>query len=223
MRDRASSNNVAVATLKVLIPALIDIGCFSHTLDLCGDKIKALTLFEFMLSWLSLFSHSPKAKLVWKEIVRVSICSYCPKRWWSKWECMKQVLEYFGDICNFLGNNEEFLTNTRAKLLTFFSDSQKTVLLQLELAVVDFAHFVKATYQLEWSGLFAFKAFDIISAAVAQANFPNCIGNCPGDLVSANKLKEYSRRCIEPSIVYFKERITSSMTIPLAVFKAERL
>ena len=63
MRDRASSNNVAVRTLKILFPSLIDIGCFSHTLDLCGDKIKAPNLFEFMLPWLSLFSHSPKANL----------------------------------------------------------------------------------------------------------------------------------------------------------------
>ncbi len=58
------------------IISLIDIGCFSHTLDLCGDKIKAPNLFEFMLSWLSLFSDSPKAKIVFKELVGVPIHKY---------------------------------------------------------------------------------------------------------------------------------------------------
>ncbi|PFX19546.1 hypothetical protein AWC38_SpisGene16042 [Stylophora pistillata] len=32
-RDRASVNDVAVRTLKILYPNLVDIGCFSHTLD----------------------------------------------------------------------------------------------------------------------------------------------------------------------------------------------
>ena len=38
MRDCASSNNVAVTILKVVFPQLLDVGCFSHTLDHVGDK-----------------------------------------------------------------------------------------------------------------------------------------------------------------------------------------
>ena len=41
MKDRASSNNIAVTILKVVFPQLLDVGCFSHTLDLVGDKLCA--------------------------------------------------------------------------------------------------------------------------------------------------------------------------------------
>ena len=64
MRDRASCNNVAVRFLKVIFPRLLDVGCFSHTLDLVGDKIRTPNLSDFMLS---LFSHSTKSKILWKE------------------------------------------------------------------------------------------------------------------------------------------------------------
>ena len=37
MRDRASSNGIAMKTLKVLYPNLVDIGCFSHTIDRVGE------------------------------------------------------------------------------------------------------------------------------------------------------------------------------------------
>ncbi len=38
MHDRASVNNVAVRTLKIVFPQLLDIGCFSHTLDHVGEN-----------------------------------------------------------------------------------------------------------------------------------------------------------------------------------------
>ena len=33
MRDGASVNNVAIQTLKIVYPLVIDIRCFSHTID----------------------------------------------------------------------------------------------------------------------------------------------------------------------------------------------
>ena len=39
MRDRASVNDVAIRTLKVVYPALLDVGCFSHTLDLVRSRL----------------------------------------------------------------------------------------------------------------------------------------------------------------------------------------
>ena len=33
MHDRASANGVAMQTIKVLYPNLVDIGCYSHTID----------------------------------------------------------------------------------------------------------------------------------------------------------------------------------------------
>ena len=38
MCDSVSSNGVAMCTLKVIYPSLIDIGCFSHSLDRVGEN-----------------------------------------------------------------------------------------------------------------------------------------------------------------------------------------
>ena len=33
MRDCASTNNVAMCTMNILYPSVLDIGCYSHTID----------------------------------------------------------------------------------------------------------------------------------------------------------------------------------------------
>ena len=38
MRDHAATNNVAIRTLKIVYPTIVDVGCFTHTLDLIGGK-----------------------------------------------------------------------------------------------------------------------------------------------------------------------------------------
>ena len=38
MHDRASINGVAMHTLSIMYPVVMDIGCFLHTLDLVGIK-----------------------------------------------------------------------------------------------------------------------------------------------------------------------------------------
>ena len=37
MHDRASVNDAAMRIVKVIYPNLLDVGCFSHTLDLVGE------------------------------------------------------------------------------------------------------------------------------------------------------------------------------------------
>jgi hypothetical protein len=37
MRDRAAVNNLAMQIVRVVYPSLVDIGCFSYTLDHVGD------------------------------------------------------------------------------------------------------------------------------------------------------------------------------------------
>jgi len=59
MHDRAACNGVALRTLKIVYPQLVDVGCFSHTLDLVGEKFCTPHLSAFTLWWISRFSHSP--------------------------------------------------------------------------------------------------------------------------------------------------------------------
>ena len=47
MQDRVSANNIAVRTVAMLHPEVIDIGCFSHTIDHVGEHFKTPHLHEF--------------------------------------------------------------------------------------------------------------------------------------------------------------------------------
>ena len=105
MHDRASVNTAAMQTLKVVYPYIVDIGYFAHTLDHVGEKFVTPTLSEFIHSWILLFSHSPKTRLLWKSQVGRSMITYSATRWWSKWEVVKMVMLFFGDIEPFLTRN----------------------------------------------------------------------------------------------------------------------
>ena len=47
MHDRASVNSVAMRTVSVLYNNCLDVGCFSHTLDLVGKNMKTFVLDKF--------------------------------------------------------------------------------------------------------------------------------------------------------------------------------
>ncbi len=66
MHDRASVNNVAVRTMKIVFPQLLHIGCFSHTLDHVGENFSTPILDKLVSGWINIFSRSPKTKLVRK-------------------------------------------------------------------------------------------------------------------------------------------------------------
>ncbi len=80
MRDRASTNTVAMQTLKIIYPSVVDIGCFSHTIDHVGERFKTPTLTDFVSLWITLFSHSPKTKLLWKTLTGRSMGTYSSTR-----------------------------------------------------------------------------------------------------------------------------------------------
>ena len=90
MHDRAACNMVALRTLTVVFPKLVDVGCFSHTLDLVRGNFTTPHLSSFMVWWISLFSHSPKSMFLWKEKTGQAYHGYSSTRWWSKFEVMKQ-------------------------------------------------------------------------------------------------------------------------------------
>ena len=100
-KDRTSVNEVAVRTLKIVYPSLLSVGCFSHTIDRVGVHFSTPNLSEFMTSWISLFSHSPKTRILWRDQTGKSMATYSATRWWSRWEVVEQVSIQFGDILPF--------------------------------------------------------------------------------------------------------------------------
>ncbi len=229
MRDRASVNNVAIQTLKIVYPCLLDVGCFSHTLDHVGEKINANVLDEFIKVLVGLFTRSPKAKLAWREATGLPVPAYSSTRWWSKWEVMKHMLVTFADVLPFVENND--LPPSSKKIVDILNDPPKSRKLQMELAItVDFGEpFVKATYRLEGDGSLAFSAYEEIvklQATISAQNFPNA--TAVANKLSSNRptqkqqLINYATECIEPAIVYFKQKFEGDLKPIVTAFKYAR-
>ena len=207
MRDCASANNVAMRIPKVVYPNVLDVGCFSHTLDLVGNYFKLPNLTEFVNYWLLLFSHSVKTRFLWKEQTGRAMATFSHTRWWSKWELMNQLLVQFGDIKPFLLNNTDIGPSTRPKLLAFFEDSQKLQSFKIELAaVIDWGEaFVKATYNLENDGPLAFTCYETIQEVITSIQ----VGNIPNV-----KAVDITNRCSSTTTNYIcQELCGTSITL----------
>jgi hypothetical protein len=232
MHDRAACNMVALRTLTVVFPKLVDVGCFSHTLDLVGGKFTTPHLSSFMVWWISLFSHSPKSMLLWKEKTGQAYHGYSSTRWWSKFEVMKQLMELFGDVQPFLEESTSISPATRGKLLDMLQNPQEKAYLMVELAVtVDAAlPFVKATYVLEGDGPLALSCYETISslnAAARQANYSNLAAVASnlssGDTDMEEHLIDHAKSCVQPGVSYYFQQLSTNMKSPLEAFKAARL
>ena len=128
MRDRASSNNVAIQIMKILYPNCSIFGCYSHTIHHVGERFVTPILTKFGNYWVTLFSHSPKACFLWKCRTGQSIKSYSKTRWWSRWEMFNQMMLYYGDILPFLEDNPDLSPATTMKLKSILSSSKKSSL-----------------------------------------------------------------------------------------------
>lgn len=76
MRDRASVNDCAVRSIRPLYTNLMDIGCFSHTLDHVGGRESRQMTKLFTEHWVAHFSHSCKLRLEWKDLTSMGIRTY---------------------------------------------------------------------------------------------------------------------------------------------------
>ena len=56
MHHRAAANGVAMRIVKVIFLLVVDIGCYSYTLDLVGEKFDLAVLDDLIRLWIS---HSP--------------------------------------------------------------------------------------------------------------------------------------------------------------------
>ena len=67
--------------LKIIYPSVVDIGCFSYTIDHVGEHFNTPTLTDFVSSLIILFSCSPKCKLLWKSQTGRSMKTYSSTSW----------------------------------------------------------------------------------------------------------------------------------------------
>ena len=115
MHDRAACNGVALRTLKIVYPQLVDVGSFSHTKF---SRCKVLHSPSFILHSFDGSVFSLTAHGLWEERTGRAFEGYSATRWWSKYEVMRQLKELFGDVQPFLEIHTEISPATRGKLLS---------------------------------------------------------------------------------------------------------
>ena len=99
MRDGASVNGAAVRNLQEFMPSVMNVLCFSHTLDNVGQHFNTPILDTFGQKWIRLFSVSHKAKLRWKDQTGQAAKSFSETRWWSRWEGSTNSCSCSSAIC----------------------------------------------------------------------------------------------------------------------------
>ena len=82
MRDSASVKQAALDRITFIFPKILNVVCFSHTLDNVGNHLVIPTLVEFGSLWIRMFRHSCKAKLLWKDLTGQTSRSYSETRQW---------------------------------------------------------------------------------------------------------------------------------------------
>ncbi|KAK3737632.1 hypothetical protein QZH41_006457 [Actinostola sp. cb2023] len=232
MKDGASVNKAALQQVKFFFPQLLDVTCFSHTIDNVGKHFEFRVLDTFAQYWVSMFSHSAAVRLAWKTKTGTAMRSYSPTRWWSKWETMKQVLDYFGDVEPFLRENDQLVPATRVHLLEIFNSPADSKDLELELAAfVDGGnHFVSATYYLEGDGPLVFSCYErlaTVSHSVALANYPNVEGvarrQANGNVPVFNQLVARAKACINPGLQFYQRKVSQEFYDIVRAFRSARL
>ena len=96
LRDGAAVNAAAVSTLKdLLLPNLVDITCLAHSLDNVGRRFETPLVDEFCQRWVTLFGHSPAARITWKSRTGVAPVTFSATCWWSSWEVLHRLVQFF--------------------------------------------------------------------------------------------------------------------------------
>ena len=228
--DRASVNDVAMRTVKVVYSSILDIGCFSHTLDHVDERLRTQQLDTFFKAWVSLFVHSPKTRLLWRTQTGLSPPLYSTTKWWSRYEVIKQMHDAFGDVCTFLFN-QELPTTTTTKMTNILNSSSNSQKLKIELAVTLDAMdpFVRATYKLEGDGPLSITAYECVRSLythISVRNFRN-VNAVARQLAGGNRMLEkqlvtYASRCVDPAFEYFSTKFDNDLETAMQAFKVAR-
>ena len=231
MRDRASVNSVAMRTVSIVYNRIMDIGCFSRTIDLVREKMKTPVLDDFSKAWIGLFSRSPKTCLLWKTRTGLPPPpSFSSTRWWSRFEVIQHLHNTFGDVPSFL-ECDDMPPATTTKLLEILRDPSLCRKLKMELSITVNAMepFVKATYFLEGDSALALLAYERVSAvfsAISTEHYPNVIAIAKqlsgGNSAREQQLVSYARSCVQPAYSYSQNKFDGELKPALLVFKTAR-
>lgn len=142
--------------------------CVPHTLHNMGKNLDFPTLSGFFTPWLTLVQNTPAAKSRWRSVLGgcTSPATFSKVRWWSRWECWREVAINFGSLQTFLEKlvEDDIGDATTAAMIAIIKDPVKKNQLELELAaILSLERIVQATYRLEGDGLELLLAYDILT------------------------------------------------------------
>ena len=129
MKDGAAVNEAAIRQIQFYFPQAFSVTCFSHTIDNVGKYFEFRVLDKFIMYWTAMFSNSPAVCLAWKDRTGKAMRSHSNTRWWSQFEIMKQVFEYYGDVEPF--QRERMTTLHQPHVVTSLSCSTIRMMLQI--------------------------------------------------------------------------------------------
>ena len=175
MRDRASVNTAAIASLLRMYENSHDLECLSHTISHCGDKMLGSTQYakKLMGSLTNLLSGSNRAFNVWREVTGTTWKKPSNSRWWAKQNCIEDVLNKFPNVVRFVQTARDGGRCNRGANLEFlepFMDNVETregALLDLTVMQSVGRPLYQVTYILEGDGPLMFIAqgmFDFLTA-----------------------------------------------------------
>ena len=94
MRDGAAVNDAGLRQVGFYFPNILNVTCFSHTIDNVGMHFVFRVLDTFSRYWNTMFNLSPAARLLWKTRTGTAMLLKSDTRWWSHWEVLNRVMEY---------------------------------------------------------------------------------------------------------------------------------
>ena len=162
-----------------------------------------------------MFSHRAAVHLAWKARAGTAMKTFSATRWWSKWEVMKQVVEYSGDVEPFLRESNHLVPATRQQLLDIFNDPSDVKDLELEPAALldGGSHVVTATFYLEGDGPLIFTCYEhlaTVAHSVTVDAYTNLEGmarqQANGNLPLYNQLVTRTKACITPGLHFFHQK-----------------
>ena len=235
MRDGASVNQAALDRIAFIFPKMLNVVCFSHTLNNVGNHLVIPLLVEYGSLWIRMFRHSCKAKLLWKDLTGQTSRSYSETRQWSKWEVYHQLMVQFGDVARFVeeAKDAKVCPQLPPQLQAILSEPQRPMNLKLELAAtIDVGeHFVKATYFLEGDGPLVFACYEKLSAVSQFCQAP-CFPNVRAIAIAIAEedpcqnviaLERSAKACVRPAITWFLRKFNVDLDDVVVTFKAARL
>ena len=235
MRDGAAVNEAGLRQVSFFFPNIFNVTSFSHTINNVGKHFEFRVLDIFARYWNTMFSLSPAARLLWKTRTGTAMKLKSETRWWSKWEVLNLVLQYFGDVEPFLRENNNLSPACRTHLLELFDDlvsARDFQLAEMKLAAMIDAgqYFVTATYYLEADGPLVFSCYERLSAlahAIAIESYPNTEAKArqyaDGNLPLYNQLVTQAKACINPGFRFYQQKFSGQFHNIVRAFKAARL